>query len=258
MSKRVLYWAAGFCLVCAILMAGCTGTTDPGVKTYVVGIDNAYPPYAYIDGNGTLTGFDIESLYWIAENQGFNFTIKPVLWDEIIPALQNGEIDMIYSGMIITPDRAEIVSFSEPYWQINQGVVVRSDSDITMDDVTGGRVTIGVQKATAADTWLQDNMVDYDQKVATGAIIQYETFPDAIAALEADLCDVAIFADANAGPYIEGKSLKMLGSIPTGEEYGVAVRKGDTGLLDIVNTGLTELRASPKWEELKIKYQLEG
>lgn len=254
MDKRVLYGAVGVCLVFAILMAGCTGTADSEKTTYIVGIDGDYPPYSYIDESGKPVGFDVESVQWIAEQKGFDVKIQPVAWDGIIPALQQGKIDMVYSGMTITPERSEKVSFSNPYWQVDQGVAVREDSTVTLEQFLAGDVIIGVQRSCSADSWLQENMEGYDQKVKDGKIKLYDTFPMSMVDLQNRGCDAVIFDDVNIRSYIAGKPLKMLDTIHTGEEYGIAIRKEDTELLATMNSGLAELKASPKWQELIDKY----
>jgi len=98
-------------LLAAALFSGCTGTSQnppaPGTgvtqqKTYIIGIDAEYPPYSYLDPNGTPTGFDVESMRWIAEKKGLSVTFQPTAWDGMIPSMDAGKIDMVYSGMTIT------------------------------------------------------------------------------------------------------------------------------------------------------------
>ena len=102
MDKKVLYGVAGLCLLFAVLMAGCVSTpADDGKKTYIVGIDADYPPFSYLGDKGEFVGFDVESVKWFAAQKGFNVESKAVSWDGIIPALQTGTIDMVYTGMSI-------------------------------------------------------------------------------------------------------------------------------------------------------------
>ena len=82
-------------------------------KTYINGIDANYPPFSFIDEQGNSTGFDIESMNWIAKKMGFEVQHTPINWDGIIPALQAKKIDMICSGMSISEERKQAVNFSE-------------------------------------------------------------------------------------------------------------------------------------------------
>ncbi|WP_235855616.1 transporter substrate-binding domain-containing protein [Methanofollis fontis] len=77
---------------------------------------------------GEATGFDVESMRWIADREGFDVEFKQVSWDGIIPVLLSGNIDLVYSGMTITEERMEKVNFSHPCWTVNQTVIVVEDS----------------------------------------------------------------------------------------------------------------------------------
>ncbi|MDR2855088.1 MAG: ABC transporter substrate-binding protein, partial [Methanomicrobiales archaeon] len=249
MMVKVLYRALALLTMAALLIGGCSAA-----ETYLVGIDADYPPHTYIDENGNAVGFDVESIQWIAEQYGFEVEIVPVAWDGIIPALLQGKIDMVYSGMTITPSRAEQVTFSIPYWTVDQGVAVQDGSEVTMEEFAAGELIIGVQRSCSADQYLEAEYFGtelYDELVASGNIKLYDTFPQSMVALEQGLVDAVIFDDVNIESYILDKpALVMLDIIETGEQYGVAMRNEDTELQDIINEGLAELMASDKWTEL--------
>jgi polar amino acid transport system substrate-binding protein len=87
-----------------------------------------------MDAEGNAIGFDVESAQWIAKQKGMNITHRKMAWSELLPALENGRIDMIYACMTITPERSERVNFTEPYWITNQSVAALSTSEVTMED----------------------------------------------------------------------------------------------------------------------------
>ena len=103
-------------LMAAFAMVG----TAMAKKTYVNGIDLNFPPYGYVDKTGQPAGFDVESMDWIAKKFDFNVKHQPMDWSGIIPALTSGKIDLIASGMSITPEREKVVNFSIPYKTIKQ------------------------------------------------------------------------------------------------------------------------------------------
>ncbi|MDG6257917.1 MAG: basic amino acid ABC transporter substrate-binding protein [Methanomicrobiaceae archaeon] len=259
MDNRVICALVCVCAVLAIAFAGCTDTSEPdgGVETqtYVVGIDAEYPPYSYLDSQGNAVGFDVESMQWIAEDQGFEVTFQPTAWDGIIPALQAGKIDLIYSGMTITEERAEKVDFSNPYWTINQAVAVYEGSTITMDDLHAGTLVIGAQRGTTAAFWVEENLIDTGM-MDEGDLNTYDSFPLVITDLVNRRIDAAMYDRPPMEDAIADKPVEIIGEIDTGENYGVAVRKGDTELLGMINEGLANLQADPSWEELKEKYGL--
>ena len=256
-KKALMGIGVSLLVIFAVLMAGCV-STDDGV--YIVGIDADYPPYAYIDEDGNAAGFDVESIQWIAEQKGFEVEIAPTAWDGIIPALLAGKIDMVYSGMSVTPEREAQVTFSNPYWEVNQGLVGKAGTTATVADFEEGKLVIGVQRSCSADQWMQDffGMETYNQMVKDGKIKLYDSFPQSMVALEQGLVECVIFDDVNIETYIKGNdAFQMIGIIETGEVYAIAMRNEDTDLHALINEGLAELMASEKWEELKLKYIVE-
>ncbi len=249
--------------VLAVAGAGCTGTADQtcgaagaGLKdSYIVGIDDSYKPYSYIDKDGNPTGFDIDSMRWIAEKKGIKVTFTAVHWDAIIPALEAGKIDMVYSGMSITPERLEVVNFSDPYWIVNQDVVVREDSDVTIDDVLAGKVILGAQRGCTADHWVEKNLVDTG-KLPKNNLKLYANTQAAVSDLVTGRNDAVMYDDVSLKDITKGMPVKVIGSVETKEEFGVAIRKEDTALLEFMNEAIAELQADPYWEELKEKYNL--
>lgn len=267
------YWflPVVFMVIAFLVCAGCTesapsatpsgnNVSAPGAgntKTvYVVGIDGDYFPYSYIDSNGTPTGFDVESVKWIAQDQGFDVTIQPMAWDGIIPALQAKKIDMVYSGMTKTPERMEQVNFSKTYWVVNQAIAARNNSAVTMDDVLAGKVTIGTQRGCSANTWIENNLIK-NGTLASSNLTLYDNFPLALADLSNGRTDVVMFDEPVVVHAIRDQPMKKIGVIETDEAFGIAVRKDDTALLDSLNTGLTHLMASDKWKELIQKYDMQ-
>jgi polar amino acid transport system substrate-binding protein len=165
---------------------------------------------------------------------------------------------MVYSGMTITPARAEQVTFSIPYWTVDQGVAVRADSAVTMEEFAAGQLVIGVQRSCSADQYLESDYFGpemYSELINDGSIKLYDTFPQSMVALEQGLVDAVIFDDVNINSYIRDKpTLMMLETIATGESYGVAMRNEDVELHEIINAGIADLMASDKWDELLLKY----
>ena len=176
MMKRLMMSLICAGIILLLLTAGCTttppspsqekqpvqnATPAPGnLPVYKVGIDGQYPPFSMMDKSGEATGFDVESLRWIAKDQGFIPEFQAIAWDGIIPALTAGKIDMVYAGMTITDDRKEKVNFSKSYWIVNQMVVAREGSPVTLDQVKSGKMKIGTQRGCTAAIWVEENLVN--------------------------------------------------------------------------------------------------
>ncbi len=273
MDRKVVPVVLTFFVLIGVCLCGCTEkpagetpvassvtNTSESVSsdkpTYIVGIDGEYPPYSFIDKNGEPQGFDVESVRWIADEMGFQVKIQPMAWDGIIPALQAGKIDMVYSGMTITDERKEVVNFSNPYWKVNQSVAVHDDSNLTMEDFKAGAGKVGAQRGTTGAFWVEENLVN-KSIISPDMLVTYDNFPLVATDLQNKRIDFAIYDRPPMLDAIAGKPLHIIGEIDTGEEYGIAIRKSDTELLQTMNEGLVRLMASPKWAELKQKYEME-
>lgn len=229
-------------------------TTGAGNITYIVGVDADNKPYTYSD-NGTIVGFDVDSIQWIAQQQGFNVKIQPMAWDGIIPALLQKKIDMVYSGMTKTPERAAQVNFSRTYLIVNQSLVARNDSTVTRDDFMKGKIIVGTQRSSSANSWIDDNLVK-NKTLSSDNLKLYDSVSLALTDLANKRVDVVMFDEPVINTLIKDMPLKKIGTIDTHEEYGVAIRKEDTELQNKINTGLDQLMNSPKWQELLKKYNI--
>ncbi|QSZ66434.1 transporter substrate-binding domain-containing protein [Methanofollis aquaemaris] len=254
----------GAAVMCACF-AGCTGTESPSasaeagadnVPTYIVGIDAPYPPFSLVDKEGKPTGFDTESMEWIAKDQGFKVEFRQIAFDSLVTSLEGKNIDIIYSGMTITPDREEKVNFTHPYWQVNQTVIIKTDSSLTMDDVMAGKATVGTQRGTTAGIWMDEHLVA-NGTMPKENVKHYDTISLAVTDLENGNIDAVMFDSTVINDVMAGKNLEKIGSIDTHEYFGIGVRKSDTALLNSLNEGLDKLMNDPYWQELITKYNME-
>ena len=232
------------------LMAGNALAAD---KHYVNGIDANYPPFAFLDKSGTPTGFDVDSMNWIAKKMGFTVEHKPMDWDGIIPSLLAKKIDMVCSGMSISPERLERVSFSAPYWSIRKYLLVQKDSTLSKDDLLTGKKNLGVQAGTNEAEKLKQLI---DEQGYNYTLKFYESPPLAIEDLLNGRIDGAAIDSAPADEAMNKgkKPIKVIGEFADPDDFGVAIRKEDNELRELVNKGYELLKADPYWEELKDKY----
>lgn len=225
-------------------------------KVYINGIDANFPPFAYVDKNGVPDGFDVKSVDWIAKEMGFKVTHKPMDWDGIIPSLKAKKIDMIASGMSITEKRQEQVNFTIPYWIISQVLVAPKNCGISVDEILSNGNKVGVQRGTTEAKWMEENLIQKAKK--DFSLVHYDSAPLAVEDVVNGRIVAAAMDDAPAKDAVKKKPVKILGTFGMAEEnFGYAVRKEDKKLLNMLNEGLKRLMASPYWEELKKKYELD-
>ncbi len=251
MGKKLMCCAA---LVFSLLVS-LTVSRAAEEKLYVNGIDANFPPFAYVDKNGNPDGFDVKSMDWIAKDQGFKVRHQPMDWDGIIPSLNAKKIDIIASGMSITDKRKEQVNFTIAYWKIEQVLVAKKDSKMTVDQLLDKGNKVGVQRGTTEAKWIEENLIKKGGKNFT--LVYYDSAPLAIEDVLNGRIVAAAMDDAPAKDAMRKKPVKIVGQFGMpDEDFGYAVRKEDTELLKKLNAGLKKLMASPYWEELKKKYDL--
>jgi len=218
---------------------------------YIVGVDAAFPPFTWVE-EGQFRGFDVEVIRAIAELEGFRVEFRDLPWATIITALAQGKIDVIASGLTLTCERDQVVDFSLPYWEVDQAVLVREDSQLNAITAFLG-TSVGAQVGTTGYQWIEDNLLG---KAPGLSLRPYETYDLAVSDLEAGriaavLCDT----DTAQGFVDAGRRVKIVGIVKTGEQYAYAVTAGDPyGLLPRINEGLRELYQSGVWAELVARY----
>lgn len=237
--------------------AGNGDTTNLGLKeggAITFGSNIAYAPFEYVDPQTSQpTGFDIELGEAIAEELGVEtHWVDNPSFDALIPNLQNGQYDAVISAMTITPEREKVVEFTDGYNDADQALIVHKGSGIESAADLNSSTVIGVQQNTTSSAYTEKH---FGGKVAE--IRTYNGTPESLEDLAVGRVD-AVITDIGAGAYAVkteyGQELELVDRFKTSEELGIAVRKGNTSLLDALNQTLSKLRSSGTIEELEKKW----
>jgi polar amino acid transport system substrate-binding protein len=217
-------------------------------RTIVFASDCTWPPMEMINEQRQCVGFGPDLVNAIAKAAGFEAKIQNTAWDGIFAGLAMGRYDAISSSVSITEERRKAMDFSDPYFEVKQGVVVREGSPIKTEADLKGR-TLGAQIGTtgffAARRIAGDSAKSYDEVGL--AIVDL-----ANGRIDAVICDDAVAADyALTNPeYSRTLSLAFL-IVPDEPEYlGFAVKKGDKNTLELINQGLAKVRASGEYDQI--------
>ncbi len=240
-------------LLLALIMLIAVGTlfaggAQEGKEDLVVGTSAGFRPFEYRE-KGEVTGFDIDLMKAIGEELGRGIEVKDMDFDALIEAVSTETIDVIAAGMTITDERKERVDFTDPYFSADQAVLVREESDITVDqptDINKSDYTIGVQNDTTGAFWVDENASD-------AKVRKYGKYIETIQDLENENLDMIVLDKPVAEAFEKNRPVKMIKVIPTDEKYGLAVKKGSP-LLDDLNSALEKVRNSDTWDELMAEY----
>lgn len=214
-------------------------TIEPGVLT--IGSDIPYKPFEF--GEPPYEGFDVDVANAIADKLGLEAEFVKTPFDTIFRDVAQGKFDMVISAATITPERAEQVAFSDPYFAADQALVVTEGSDIeSVDDLDG--VTVGAQLGTTGEAYAND-------ETGAGEVRTYDLVDDAFQALSAGQVEAAIIDFPVAAEAQEaGEGIIVAETIPTEEFYGIAFAPDNTGLVEAVNGALTEIKEDGTYSEI--------
>lgn len=227
---------------------GAAVTKTEGVLTF--GTNAEFPPFEFVAGTGVIDqydGIDMAIAKQIAEENGMTAAVENMEFDSLLVALQNGQIDAAIAGMTVTEDRKEAVDFSVPYYTATQVMIVKEDSDIAAATDMADKKICVVQGYTGE---ICVNEMGYP----------YEAFKkgtEAVMELVNGKCDVVVIDSATAQKYVDdNEGLKIVEDAAAfeSEEYAIAVQKGNTALLDMINSAIEAKLADGTIADLGVQY----
>lgn len=234
----------------AVMLAACSGGASSatpaagggdadGVLTMAT--EATFRPYEYMSGD-EVVGVDIDIAREIAAEMGLELEISEMPFDAILAAVATGKADFGAAGISVTPERAETVDFSIEYATSMQVILTKGDSGITGEADLDGK-TVGVQLGTVADIVLSE---DYPNVT----LQQYNRYSDALSDLMGGRLDALVL---DSLPAIEMQrtdaSLVICEDELFTDVYAICVQKGNTEMLEAINTVLTRLMQEGKIEE---------
>lgn len=258
-------------MILGLFLGGCASqaaqsdTTDafPNIrriqeaKVLKVGTGAGYYPFEMIDKQGKMIGFDMDIAQGMADALGVELEVVDFKdFDAILPALGAGQIDLIIAGLTITPERAQVVNFSQPYFLSGQSILVNNkhiDTVKSYADLDKAEITIVTEQGTTGDLAAQKifknatirpmkggNEATLDVCNGTSDAFVYDQSLIAIQAIQYKRCVYALL-----DPF-------------TSEKYGIPVRGGQYDLLQWVNTYLDAYLDSDAYKASYNKWFVEG
>ena len=251
MQKRVILVLLILAAAAGVALAG--GGKEPAGKmaNIVIATDATWPPMEMVNEQKQIVGFDIDLMNAAAKAGGFTVEFKNTAWDGIFAGLEAGEYDAVMSSVTITDERKQTMDFSVPYINAGQILVVRKElmGVDKLEQLKGKNV--GAQIGTTGSFEIE--------KVAGVTLKTYDeiglAFEDlANGRIEAVVCDTPVAAQfALQNDNYKGK-LKIVGKPFTEEYYGVAVKKGNSKVLEAINKGLEKVLKTDTYAQIEAKW----
>jgi polar amino acid transport system substrate-binding protein len=224
----------------------------PAAKVYVVGTDAAYAPFESQNEKGEIVGLTIDLVSAVAKKAGIEVKFVNTPWEGIFNSLQQGDRDLLASSITITDERKQTMDFTNPYFDAYQLIAVKANSKVAkFADLK--KLKVGVQTGTTGD-----EAVTKQQGKNSTNIKRFESTPLALKELEAGGVDAVVadngvivnYVTNNVGAKFKTVSDKAFAP----EQYGFAVKKGNTELLGKLNKGLADIKADGSYEQILGKY----
>ena len=220
-------------------------TVEDGVL--IMSTNAAFPPYEMTNDAGEYEGIDVEMAGEIAKRLSLELQIDDMDFDAALLAVQQGKSDIAMAGITITEDRLVNMDFSNTYANGVQSVIVPEGSDITSPDDLAGKL-VGVQRGTTGYTFCIDEFGE-------DAVAPFADGNTAVQNLVSGKVDAVVIDNAPAQEYVAANpGLKILDTAFADEDYAIGVAKGNTQLLDAINSILDEMEADGTTQAIIDKY----
>ncbi len=271
-SRRRILGAAAWSAV--IALAGCERPSESATKpaqataaptpqaapaaskVLMVGTDAAYAPFESQNEKGEIVGFDIDIVRALAQKAGLEVKFVNTPWEGIFNALAQGDRDLLVSAIAITDERRQTVDFSAPYFDGHQMIAVKEGSKVAkFADLAP--LKVGVQTGTTGDDAVSRLIGKTSSRVR-----RFESAPLAIEELQAGGVDAVVMDNGVLVNFVANNPAARLRIVEdpafVPEQYGIAVRKGDTDLRAKIDQGLAAIRADGTYARIYAGYFGQG
>lgn len=246
--KRAAAVAAAAVMTVGVL-SGC------GSDNLTLGTNAAFPPFEFTTTNGIVgnfDGIDISIGKKIAESMGKELQVEDMEFEGLIAAVSSGKVDMAVAGMTVTEERKQNVDFSDTYYTASQIIITKADNtDINSAEDLKNDKTVGVVLG-----YTGDSIVSEDLEIEDSKIVRANRGIDIVQDVKNGKLDAVVIDKATGIALAEKEGLRFVEDpeVFETEEYAIAVKKGNTELLDKINAVLKEMKDSGEIDKLAEKY----
>lgn len=220
-------------------------------KVLRVAMELAYPPFETKDDAGNPEGLAVDFIEDFGEAYGYDVQIENTAWDGLIPSLQSGQADLVISSMTITEERQQSVDFSDPYAMAQLAILANADSGISsIEDLNQPGKKVAVKTGSTGDVYATKNLTNAeiirlaDESACVTEVVQGKA--------DGFLYDqLTIYRNHIANP--ETTEAVFI-PFQDPEAWGIAVKKGDTQLLDQLNAFIAQSKEDGEFDRLTEKY----
>ncbi len=222
-------------------------------KTYRVAMNAEFAPFEYATTNGELAGFDVDLIKAMAKEGNFKVEFKNQPWDGLFASLSTGDADALISAVTMTEERQQSFDFTDPYFEIQQVILLPKGKTLANADELKNLSRVGVVTGNTGDLVASKLLGQTSNKIA-----RFESLPLVLKELENNGVDAVISDSAVIDHYLKNNGDKGFTKIETEnfdkEYYSIAVQKGDTETLAVFNEALKKVKDKGTFESIYNQY----
>lgn len=236
-------------LIAVFVLSGCQNSEED--KVLKVGMELKYPPFETKDENGKPAGASVMLAEALGEYLDMEIEIVETDYSSLIPALEQGNIDVIISSMTITPAREEVVDFSNPYTNSQLMMLVFKDSKVQSPaDLDDSEVIIASKTGTIGALWAAEN-------APNAQIRNIDEEASAVLEVAQGKADVFIYDPISIIRHHENypdTTRTVLEPLPNTKGWGIALRKGEEDLKEKLNAFIDLAKTDGTYDAIREKY----
>lgn len=219
-------------------------------ETFILGLDDSFPPMGYRNENNEIVGFDIDVAKEVCNRLNMELKLQPISWAAKVEELNSKNIDCIWNGMSVDDERKQIMNLSESYMKNSLVLVVINSSEYkTIKDLKDKK--IGVQTGSISQEVLEASEFYEDIEM-----IGYNDYIVSFMDMEIGQIEAVFVDEVLANYYIasQNKNYVVLEERMAEDEFAIGFRKDDSELRNKVQNTLEEMKADGKLGEISTKW----
>ncbi|HAR80238.1 MAG TPA: basic amino acid ABC transporter substrate-binding protein [Succinivibrionaceae bacterium] len=242
--------------ISALLCAGISLSAHADEQlTLKIGTEPSFAPFEFKDPDSSeIIGFDIDIMNAIAKESNFKVDWVQLPFDGILPAVITGSLDAAISAFVMNEERIKRVDFSEPYYTVGQGIMIRKDTKAHIkgsSDLEGKILCVQIGSVGA----------DVARKVKDADVKSFNTTSEAYIALDRKGCDAMISAVSVHEYYLSqtnNKNFMMVPEIIDAANVGIVIPKGNQKIKNLINNGFRKIKNNGTYKTIYSKWFSSG
>lgn len=242
-----------------MIMNGLTASA----KELVIGFDDTFAPFGFrtelfegVESDDEFTGLDVELAKVVFAQMNVEYRFQPIDWAMKETELETKQIDAIWNGYSVTPERQEKLALSIPYMKNRQAIIVKKESDIQTKEDLVGKVVATQAESSSYEALMKDDKLM--EQIDGGAPVTYSTFVEVFSDLDTGRADAIVIDDTMGLYYLtqtgKREAYRLLDDDFGVEDFAVGFRKEDQEFVDQFNKVLQKVLEDGTFDKIYEKW----